>query len=62
MNDMRAFQAEQTESINSIDSQVKLISGRLEELEFSQNKRLGSDLSAIRDDLSSLKNGFRHRQ
>ena len=55
MNDMRAFQAEQTESINSIDSQVKLISGRIEELEFSQNKRLGSDLSAIRDDLSSLK-------
>jgi len=55
MNDMRAFQAEQTESINSIDSQVKLISGRIEELEFSQNKRLGTDLSAIRDDLSSLK-------
>jgi TolA-binding protein len=55
VSDLRALQAEQTESINSLDSQIKLIAGRLEELEFSQNKRLGTDLSALKDDLSALR-------
>jgi TolA-binding protein len=55
LNDLRAFQAEQTETINSLDSQVRQLSGRVEELEFSQNKRLGSDLSALKEDLSSLR-------
>jgi TolA-binding protein len=55
INDLRAFQAEQTDTINSLDSQVKALSGRLEELEFSQNKRLGQDLSSLKEDLSSLR-------
>jgi TolA-binding protein len=55
MGDMRAYQAEQTETINSLDSQVKVLSGRMEELEFAQNKRLGSDLSALKADLNSLR-------
>lgn len=55
LNDLRSFQAEQTETINSLDSQVRQLSGRVEELEFSQNKRLGTDLSALREDLSSLR-------
>jgi TolA-binding protein len=55
MSDLRALQAEQTESINSLDSQIKLLAGRLEEMEFSQNKRLGTDLSALKDDLSALR-------
>jgi TolA-binding protein len=55
MNDMRAYQAEQTETLNSLDSQVKVISGRMEELEFAHNKRLGSDLSALKADINSLR-------
>lgn len=55
LNDLRSFQAEQTETINSLDSQVRQLSGRVEELEFSQNKRLGTDISALREDLSSLR-------
>ena len=55
VSDLRALQAEQTESINSLDSQIKLVAGRLEELEFAQNKRLGTDLSALKDDLSALR-------
>jgi TolA-binding protein len=53
--DLRAYQAEQTETINAMDSQLKVMSGRLEELEFSQNKRIGTDLSALRADLTSLR-------
>jgi TolA-binding protein len=55
LNDLRAFQAEQTETINSLDSQVRQLSGRVEELEFAQNKKLGTDLSALKEDLSSLR-------
>lgn len=55
LNDMRAFQAEQTETINSLDAQIKQISGRVEEMEFSHSKRLGSDLSALKEDVSSLR-------
>jgi TolA-binding protein len=55
LSDLRSMQAEQTESINSLDSQIKLLSGRLEELEFSQNRRLGTDLSALKEDVSALR-------
>jgi TolA-binding protein len=55
VSDLRALQTEQAEAISSLDSQIKLLSGRLEELEFSQNKRVGGDISALREDLSSLR-------
>lgn len=55
LSDLRAMQAEQTESINSLDSQIKLMAGRIEELEFSQGRKLGSDLSALKDDVSALR-------
>jgi TolA-binding protein len=55
ISDLRSLQAEQSESLSSLDSQMKLLSGRLEELEFSQNRRLGGDISALRDDLSALR-------
>jgi TolA-binding protein len=53
--DLRAMQSEQADTISSLDSQVKTLSGRLEEMEFSQNKRLGSDLSGLKDEISSLR-------
>lgn len=55
LNDLRAFQSEQTETISSIDRQVRAISGKIEELEYSQNKRLSGDLTALREDLSSIR-------
>lgn len=55
VNDLRAMQAEQTDIINSLDSQVKALSGRMEELEFSQAKRFGTDLSGLKEELSSLR-------
>lgn len=55
IDDMSAFQQEQTETINSLDSQVKLLSGRLEELEFGQHKRMGGDLNALKEDISALR-------
>jgi TolA-binding protein len=53
--DLRAMQAEQTEALNSLDSQLRTLAGRVEELEFSQNKRIGSEVSALKEDLSHLK-------
>jgi len=55
VSDLRAYQREQTDTINSLDAQVKALSGRLEELEFTQNKRVGTDIDSLREDLSSLK-------
>lgn len=55
ISDLRSLQAEQTESLNSLDAQLKLMAGRLEELEFSSNRRIGSDLTALKDDLSALR-------
>lgn len=55
MNDMRSFQAEQTETISSLDGQIKALSGRVEEMEFSHSRRLGTDITALKEDLSSLR-------
>ncbi len=55
MNDLRSFQAEQTTKISSLENQVRQISGRVEELEYSQKIKLGADLSTLKNDLSDLK-------
>jgi TolA-binding protein len=53
--DLRAMQSEQTDALNSLDSQLRALAGRVEELEFSQNKRIGTEVSALKEDLSNLK-------
>jgi TolA-binding protein len=55
--DLRAMQSEQTDALSSLDSQLRALSGRVEEIEFAQNKRLGlgSEVSALKEDLSNLK-------
>lgn len=55
LQDIRKYQAEQDESITSIDSQTKNLSGRIEELEFGQNKKVGSELSRLGEDVSSIR-------
>lgn len=55
LNDLRAFQAEQNEAIEALDKQVRQISGRLEELDYTQKRNVGGDLSSIKEDLSQLR-------
>lgn len=55
IRDLRALQAEQTEAIASLDGQIKLILGRMEELEFSHAKKMGGDLSTLKEDLTALR-------
>jgi TolA-binding protein len=55
VSDLRAMQAEQTDVISALDSQLRALSGRVEEMEFAQTKRFGSDLSALKEDISSLR-------
>jgi len=53
--DSRGFQAEQTTKISSLESEVRRISGRLDELDFQQNQKLGIALNSLKSDLTSLK-------
>jgi len=55
LNDLRAYQAEQTTKISQLESQIRNISGRVDELEFAQNKRLGSALDSLKSDVSALR-------
>lgn len=55
INDLRSFQAEQTTKITSLETEMHQLSGRIEELEFAQNKKLGSDLTDLKKDLTDLR-------
>lgn len=55
IRDVRSLQAEQTEAIGSLDGQIKLILGRLEELEFAQARKVGTSLSALEKDLTAIR-------
>ncbi len=55
LEDSRAFQAEQTTKLSTLETDVRRISGRLDELEFQQNQKLGTALNSLKSDLTSLK-------
>ena len=55
ISDLRAFQAEQTSQLNSLQEELRSISGRVEQLEYGQNRKIGGDLTKLQEDLSSLK-------
>lgn len=55
VGDLRNFQAEQTTQLSAMQNQLRALSGRMEELEFAQNQKLGTDLSSLKKDLSTLK-------
>jgi len=55
LNDLRGFQAEQTSQISSLQDRLREVSGRIEELEYSQQRRLGGDIDRLKSDLSNLK-------
>ena len=53
--DLRSSQAEQLADLGALRSDMRQLSGRLDELEHSQKMGLGSDLNAVRQDLNALK-------
>ena len=55
INDLRSFQAEQTTKISTLESELRQMSGRVEELEYAQNKRLGTDLNDLKRDVTELR-------
>ncbi len=55
LDDLRGLQAEQTTEIANLREESRELRGRLEELEHTQDQRLGKDLTSLRDDLSTLK-------
>lgn len=55
MEDLSQIQREQREDFEALDSQLKLIEGRLEQLELGTHKTMGADLNALKQDVSSLR-------
>lgn len=55
VSDLRAIQADQNSRHAALESRVRELSGRNEELQFVIEKRLGSDLDTLRRDLSVIK-------
>ncbi len=54
LNDMRGLQATQTTQIAALESQLRQLVGRMEEMEHAQHTRMDTDLSALKNDLSNL--------
>src|SRR5688500_17595448 len=52
---LRAIQAEHTSELESIQAEIRRLSGKLEEIEYSQSQRIGQDIRVLRDDLSTLR-------
>lgn len=54
-SDLRSYQAEQTTQIESVRAELRQLTGRIDELEYSQSKKVGSDISDLKRDLSIVK-------
>jgi len=52
--DVRTFQAEQTSKLSTLESQLRSMSGRLEELEYAQRQK-SSSLDSLQSDISTLR-------
>ena len=52
--DLRSFQAEQTSEVSTLQTELRRLSGRVEELEYLQRARLGSDISTLKQNISNL--------
>jgi TolA-binding protein len=55
LSDLRTFQAEQTTKISALESQVRAISGRIDELEYSQKQKLGTVVDSLQTEVTTLK-------
>ncbi|RMG43002.1 MAG: hypothetical protein D6719_04775 [Candidatus Dadabacteria bacterium] len=54
IDELRSIQAEHTADLVSIRSEIRKLTGRIEEFEYIQSKRVGSDLSALRENVTRL--------
>ena len=55
LSDLRSSFAEQSTAVSSLQSDIKFIKGKIEELEYSQDKRIGSEVDSLKNALSTLK-------
>lgn len=55
LSDMRALQAEQTTRIEGLSTRVRMLSGRIEELEFTQNASIKDGLNSLKKDVVGLR-------
>ncbi|MCB0321448.1 MAG: hypothetical protein KDD60_11030, partial [Bdellovibrionales bacterium] len=54
VDDIRIVQADLTARLDSLESQSRRVTGKVEELEFSQTHRIGDDVGTLKRDLSRL--------
>jgi TolA-binding protein len=55
VRDLRSLQAEHTTQLAALQQDVRGVQGRLEELEYAQSKRFGSEVDSLKSAISTLK-------
>jgi TolA-binding protein len=55
VNATRSIQASQKSDIEAMQTEVRSLTGRLDELQHFQDQRIGREVAVLRDDISSLK-------
>lgn len=55
LNSVRTIQASHTSDIENLQSDVRGLTGRLDEAEHFQEQRIGKEVSGLREDISNLK-------
>ena len=55
INDIRSLQSEQTAQVADLQRELRQLTGKTEELEYSTNRKYGTDLESLKQDLSTLK-------
>lgn len=55
ISDLRSYQAEQAVQVESLRNEIRSLTGRLDVIEHRSTSTIGSDITSLREDLSSLK-------
>jgi TolA-binding protein len=55
VNELRGYQAEQTTQISNLEAEVRTMQGKFEELEYSQSKKMGTEVDSLKNALSDIK-------
>ncbi len=55
LNDLRSLQAEQSAQLSALQSDIRGMQGKQEEIEYASNKRIGSAVDSIRGEITNLK-------
>ncbi|MCB0335493.1 MAG: tetratricopeptide repeat protein [Bdellovibrionales bacterium] len=54
LDDMRVLQSEQTTQISAMEERFRQLAGRIEEIEYIQNRRVGGDLAELKKDIHKI--------